>query len=869
MVIETIEDSQEVVNRSVNLIWRATHGKIVSIIFNQIQTVTLTFDNGKVKTVGIDVPDAVLIRENVFSQLSRELAVSNKDNPINVDDSSTSTVEDELAGDIQGEAILLTSVNQSNQSQNRGASPSTGVNRSNQSQNREASLSTGANQDNQFRDGEASLSTGANQNNQPQNEEASLSTGAVQGNRSWDGEASSSTGANQSNQSKHKRVTQSSEVNKFSKVSKEKRNRKRMRFHINKQKLKIRQDKDMDNTNWSECEECHGERKELCKLCGCFICERKIDGGRILLCDGDCGNGYHTYCLNPPIDKIPSGKWYCDRCKSQRGKKVVLINDDNRNEVQIPLERDDSLGINQSMSDVMITTCGPSMDIDFLGSNNDDRQLDEIRRDDPASRSHMLKKIFTDVTTDQLDIRGDQLLSRNDSMESFFTLDFNYLFDIGDIHFSLKSLPSYSTSNWKAEENMLKMIYDLRKPFLALLVVLSTDYERKNNGLSPVPKVLRGLVAEKMMTALCIDDRQERRYWSGMWRLIELLHVTRCPVAILIMARINSTFLLMTSINNYNKFLIALLGDEEAHHKNPVFDKLLMQKGSIAKSLVKAIKASGGLMTLEDLADYRPVLREPVVGYYHGRKVITTPEPASGAILIFMLNILEGYELNKSSLTGINLHRLVETLKFGFARRTELGDAAFFENKTAHELRILDIISKKYASIVRNNISDDRTHETEYYNPVYAEKNDHGTTHLSTIDKDDMAVAFTSTVVDPNTGIIFNNQLDDFSIPGGPDIFGMYPSPYNFIAPGKKPLSSTVPTIIEKDGKLEMTLGGSGGTRILTAVLEVILDVFDFDMNVLQAIKKSRIHQQLKPEIAFVESGFPFEILKDLVNTQI
>ncbi|CAG8534050.1 15503_t:CDS:10 [Acaulospora morrowiae] len=259
--------------------------------------------------------------------------------------------------------------------------------------------------------------------------------------------------------------------------------------------------------------------------------------------------------------------------------------------------------------------------------------------------------------------------------------------------------------------------------------------------------------------------------------------------------------------------------------------------GSIARSLVKTIKASGGLMTLEDLADYRPVLREPVVGYYHGRKVITTPEPASGAILIFMLNILEGYELNKSSLTGINLHRLVETLKFGFARRTELGDAAFFENKTAHELRILDIISKKYASIVRKNITDDRTHETEYYNPVYAETNDHGTTHLSTVDKDDMAVAFTSTVVDPNTGIILNDQLDDFSIPGGPDIFGMFPSPYNFIAPGKKPLSSTVPTIIEKDGKFEMTLGGSGGTKILTAVLE-----------------------------AFVESGFPFELLNDLVD---
>ncbi|CAG8443195.1 1148_t:CDS:10, partial [Acaulospora colombiana] len=210
--------------------------------------------------------------------------------------------------------------------------------------------------------------------------------------------------------------------------------------------------------------------------------------------------------------------------------------------------------------------------------------------------------------------------------------------------------------------------------------------------------------------------------------------------------------------------------------------------GSIARSLIKTIKASGGIMTLEDLANYRPVLREPVVGYYHGRK--------------------------------------------------------------------------------------DKTHKADYYNPVYAEINDHGTTHLSTIGKDDMAVAFTSTinriwgsnVMDPDTGIILNDQLDDFSTPGVPDFYGMLPSPHNFIVPGKKPLSSTVPTIIEKDGKLELTLGGSGGTKILSAVLEVILNIFDFDMNVLQAIQKSRVHQQLKPEIAFMESGFSYELLNDLLD---
>ena len=211
----------------------------------------------------------------------------------------------------------------------------------------------------------------------------------------------------------------------------------------------------------------------------------------------------------------------------------------------------------------------------------------------------MLKKTFTDITTDQLNICDDQLFSRNDSTEIFFTSDFNYLFDIGDIHLSSKPLPAYSTSNietldnyfkewiiqydqlkltkWKVDEMMLKMIYDLRKPFLTLLVALTINYEQ-NNRTSPTSKTLCGLVTEKMMTILCISERQKRRYWSGMWRLIELFHVTQCPVNILVKARITSKFLMTASINNYDKFLKTLLNDNEVFHKIPLFDELLMQK---------------------------------------------------------------------------------------------------------------------------------------------------------------------------------------------------------------------------------------------------------------------------------------------------
>lgn len=139
------------------------------------------------------------------------------------------------------------------------------------------------------------------------------------------------------------------------------------------------------------------------------------------------------------------------------------------------------------------------------------------------------------------------------------------------------------------------------------------------------------------------------------------------------------------------------------------------------------------------------------------------------------------------------------------------------------------MMSKDTAAAIRANISDEHTFPVEYYNPHWGPIDNHGTTHLSTVDKDDMAVALTSTVnllfgsklLDPKTGVILNDEMDDFSIPGRANAFGLQPSPYNYPAPGKRPLSSCVPTIVEKDGKFEMSLGGSGGSRILTAVLLV------------------------------------------------
>ncbi|CAG8781406.1 6134_t:CDS:2, partial [Racocetra persica] len=198
-----------------------------------------------------------------------------------------------------------------------------------------------------------------------------------------------------------------------------------------------------------------------------------------------------------------------------------------------------------------------------------------------------------------------------------------------------------------------------------------------------------------------------------------------------------------------------------------------------------------------------------------------------------------------------------------------------FKNITAHKERINEIISKEYAARIRANISDTHTFVPSHYDPEYATLEDHGTTHISVVDADEMAVSMTATlnhfwgsqVMDPNTGILFNDQMDDFAIPIPPTIERFWPAPHNFPAPGKKPMSSTSPTIIERpDGRFEMAVGASGGTRIMSAVTQTLLNIYEFNMNVLEAIDYPRLYHPLLPNELFVESGFPFEILEQLIK---
>ncbi|KAF9373642.1 hypothetical protein CPB97_000409 [Podila verticillata] len=295
--------------------------------------------------------------------------------------------------------------------------------------------------------------------------------------------------------------------------------------------------------------------------------------------------------------------------------------------------------------------------------------------------------------------------------------------------------------------------------------------------------------------------------------------------------------------------------------------------GPIAQSMVDHIQANGGILTMKDMKSYEPLIKKPMVGYYQGRKVYTTPAPTSGPILISILNILERYNLGHfKDDANVDVHRLVEAMKFGYAQRTELGDPDF----TDLETKIQRILNKDTAGAIRANISDDRTFPVEYYNPHWEPIENHGTTHMSTVDIDDMAVALTSTVnlvfgsklMDPKTGIILNDEMDDFSIPGTPNAFGLQPSPYNYPEPGKRPLSSCVPTIVERDGHFEMALGGSGGSRILTSVLQIMLNVYNHDLNIMEAIENPRVHHQLMPNVVDIESGFSSSAVKFLATRE-
>ncbi|KAF8466699.1 gamma-glutamyltranspeptidase [Kalaharituber pfeilii] len=292
--------------------------------------------------------------------------------------------------------------------------------------------------------------------------------------------------------------------------------------------------------------------------------------------------------------------------------------------------------------------------------------------------------------------------------------------------------------------------------------------------------------------------------------------------------------------------------------------------GKIAKSLVRASRDAGGVVTEKDFRTFFTIEEETLTTKAFGREFVTCQAPCSGPVLIEALNIADLLNVTNPS-DPATIHRVIEIMKWLSAGRTELGDPA--DTEVGNQDRVQELMTKDYAAAVRQNITDNTTYPWPHYNPSYEPNEPKGTSHISVLDQFGNAVALTTTVNlywgalvhDVRTGIVLNSEMDDFSIPARPNAYGLRPSIYNYIKPRKRPLSSTAPTIAwERDGKPGLIIGASGGSRIVTSVFECIVKNYLWEYDLLDTIKSPRMHHQLLPEIVYVENGTSKEAIEEL-----
>jgi gamma-glutamyltranspeptidase/glutathione hydrolase len=285
---------------------------------------------------------------------------------------------------------------------------------------------------------------------------------------------------------------------------------------------------------------------------------------------------------------------------------------------------------------------------------------------------------------------------------------------------------------------------------------------------------------------------------------------------------------------------------------------------AVSASLVAISQQTGGLYSPQDFWCVEPVRREPLRMAYHGYELLTMPPPSSGGIAMFtVLQIMDELDARQPGSASRSepptvefAHRLTEAFKHAFADRAEfLGDADFVS------VPVQRLISREHARELASRIDLRKTRPSASYgrfDPV----NDAGTTHFSVIDALGNAVACTETInteygswiVDPQFGVLLNNEMDDFAaVPGQPNAFGLMQSAANAIAPRKKPLSSMTPTIVVKDGKAAFALGASGGPRIITATTQVLLNLVHRQQTPAQAVEAPRLHHQWLPDVLYLE----------------
>lgn len=294
-------------------------------------------------------------------------------------------------------------------------------------------------------------------------------------------------------------------------------------------------------------------------------------------------------------------------------------------------------------------------------------------------------------------------------------------------------------------------------------------------------------------------------------------------------------------------------------------------KGETARKLVKAVNEAGGSMSLQDLTNYQAIAREPVKGDYRGYEIVSMPPPSSGGIhIIQILNILEGYPLKDYGQNSAQtIHLMAEAMQLAYADRSEyLGDSDFID-VPASGLTAQPYADKLRALIDPNKATPASTIKAN--NPLPYESDQ--TTHFSIVDKDGNAVANTYTLnfsygtglVAEGTGILLNNEMDDFSAkPGVPNGYGLLGGEANAVEANKRPLSSMSPTLVFKDSKPYIVTGSPGGSRIITTVTQVISNVIDHDMNIAEATHAPRIHDQWLPDEIRIEKALNVDTVKKL-----
>jgi gamma-glutamyltranspeptidase/glutathione hydrolase len=285
-------------------------------------------------------------------------------------------------------------------------------------------------------------------------------------------------------------------------------------------------------------------------------------------------------------------------------------------------------------------------------------------------------------------------------------------------------------------------------------------------------------------------------------------------------------------------------------------------QGPVAEKLVKSVREAGGIMTLDDLKSYQPVIRTPIRGSYRGYDIVSMPQPSSGGVVLLeTLNILEGFPMSGMAQGSTpSLHVMIEAMKRAYADRARyLGDPAFVNAP------IGTLIAKDYAAKQRASIDLNRATPAADALSALPPREGSNTTHFSVVDSRGNAVSNTTTLnfsygvglVAEGAGVLLNNELDDFTAaPGASNAYGLVGFEANLPGPGKRPLSSMTPTIVLKDGKPVLVTGSPGGSRIISAVLQVIVNVLDYNMDVASAVAAPRLHHQWLPDEVRVERGF-------------